>query len=302
VKSLLKSLLRPAYHGLVRAPVMQRIIQRELRAMAVNPWSAGVITDFIDGDAGSAYGVTSQQKRDLVCDFQGITEQVQSGTAPIVHVVLAQAILSISPEVNGDVVECGVWKGASSASLSRVCALSGRRLKLCDSFEGLPDDGLKVHKGLHTGVYGYYKEGMFKGALEAVKENIRRHGNPEVCDYVEGFFSESLAALKDPVCFAFLDVDLESSMRDCLRAIWPLLIENGAIYSDDAGDLDVVRVFFDDPWWRKQLGCDAPGLVGSGCGLPLSASYSSLGYTRKLSAFRKEDWKKADFLYYPDSS
>lgn len=296
----LKKMLRPAYRWVVRTPPIRALLRRELQALGAELWAATVVDAFVHGPYGGAYGLCSEDKRELVEQFQRNTRLIESGTAAAVHVVLAQEIISIPPYVKGDVVECGVWKGASAASLSLVCARVGRRLKVCDSFQGLPDDGLRRHTGLHTRVYGYYQEGMFRGTPEEVRENIQRHGAFEVCDFVPGFFHESLKALTGPVAFAFLDVDLESSTRDCLKALWPLLVDHGAVFSDDAGDLDVVRVYFDEPWWREQLGCRAPGFVGSGCGLPLSPAYSSLGYTRKEGPFNAADWRRAPFLYYPE--
>ena len=43
------------------------------------------------------------------------------------------------PELKGDVVECGCYLGGSSVNISLVCALTGRRLLIYDSFEGLPE-------------------------------------------------------------------------------------------------------------------------------------------------------------------
>jgi len=283
----------------VKNPVMQALVRRELGALGAQPWSAAVLDDFINGPCGSEYGITAGEKKALADQFRRITQSIESGTAPLVHAVLAKEILSLPPSLKGDVIECGVWKGASAAALSLVCQRTGRRLKVCDSFQGLPPDHPRPHVGLHTRVYGYYQEGMFHGDLEEVRNNIRTHGALDVCDFIPGFFAESLRGLNGPLVFAFLDVDLESSTRDCLKALWPLLAEDGLIYSDDAGDLEVVRVYFDEAWWREHLHCPAPGFVGSGCGLPLSPSFSSLGYTRKLGAFREDAWKRAPFLHYP---
>ncbi len=298
----MRALFRSIYRVAVKNPVMQAVVRRELGAMGAQPWSAAVLDDFINGPCGSAYGITAGDKKALAEQFRRITQSIESGTAPIVHVVLAKEILALPPSLKGDVIECGVWKGASAAALSLVCQRVGRRLKVCDSFQGLPPDHSQRHVGLHTRVYGYYREGMFHGDLEEVRNNLRAHGALDVCDFIPGFFSESLRALDGPLVFAFLDVDLESSTRDCLKALWPLLVEDGLLYSDDAGDLEVVRVYFDEPWWREQLACPAPGFVGSGCGLPLSPSFSSLGYTRKLGAFREEAWKRAPFLHYPEQN
>jgi len=296
----LKKILRPLYDVLVKIPLARAAIDRELHKLAAEPWSAAIVRDFLDADCGALYGVTRDDKAGLVEQFRRNAAEIESGTSPLVHIVLAREVLSIPPDVQGDVIECGAWQGASSASLSLVCSKAGRRLLVCDSFQGLPDDGMRRHTGPHTKVYGYYKEGMFSATLDQVRDNIRQYGSIDVCEFIPGFFAESLKALDRPIAFAFLDVDLVGSMQDCLRHIWPLLVENGLIYSDDAGDMDVVRVFFDEPWWHEHLGCPAPGFVGSGCGLPLNPSASSIGYTRKVTQFHPEDWHRAPFLHYPD--
>lgn len=292
--------LKRTWNVVANTHVVQRIVRHELEKLAAEPWSGALIADFIDGNAGDAYGVTAAEKEVMIAAFRRCNADIPSGTSPLVHVVLAREILSIPPDVKGDVVECGAWKGASSASLSLVCARVGRKLWVCDSFQGLPDDGLQRHEGLHTGVYGYYREGMFEGALEEVRANIVRCGRIDACEFVKGFFAESLKALHGSLVFAFLDVDLVSSTRDCLRHLWPLLVEDAAIYTDDAGDLDVVKVFFDDAWWQETFGTPAPGYVGSGCGLPLNPKCSSIGYTRKRTRFDAAQWRRAPFLYYPE--
>lgn len=292
---------RALYHCATRNRFARAVLRRALAAMGSRAWEEAYLERFVIGDAGMAYGVTAREKRLWLDAFRRNTTDIESGTPLLVHVALTEALLRIGPELEGDVVECGVWKGSSAATLSLVCRRTGRRLKVCDSFQGLPDDGMQLHTGLHTRVFGYYKEGMFTGALDEVRENIGRYGALEVCDFVPGFFADSLHTLRGPIVFAFLDVDLAASTRDCLRGIWPLLVENGLLYCDDAGDLDVVKVYFDDVWWRQNLGCAAPGLVGSGCGLPLRPGFSSLGYTRKVTAFRSEEWRRAPFLHYPSS-
>ena len=46
---------------------------------------------------------------------------------------------------------------------------------------------------------------------------------------------------------------------------------------------------------EKNLNCDAPGYIGSGCGIPLEGGkYSSLGYSIKNQ--KKKITKKAFFL------
>jgi O-methyltransferase len=254
--------------------------------------------EFIEGNYGEAYGVTKEDKITLIEGFERSLLNFSGGCNLDIHTLLAKEILSIPPDVVGDVAECGVWKGTLSASLSLVCKLVNRKFLVCDSFQGLPDDNLDLHLGLCHKVYGYYKKGMYEGTLEEVKANITKFGNIEVCEFIPGFFKDSLSKLTNPIAFAFLDVDLVSSTKDCLQYIWPLLVEGGLLYTDDSTDLDVVKIFFNDAWWNTTLGCNSPGYIGSGCGL--DKSYMSLGFTRKITKIDLKEWNKRDWLHYPE--
>ena len=260
-----------------------------------------VLERFYDPNVGRSYGVDRRAKEQFVHQCRANTVQIQSATSWALHVVLAQQILSVPQEVKGDVIECGCYKGSSTASLSLACKLAGRRLWVCDSFEGLPEDeGSRAHDYPHLQVYGHYEKGMYAGRLEEVKGNVARLGAVSVCQFVPGFFSSSLKSLTGPFVLAFLDVDLVSSMKDCIRHIWPLLSDGSFVFTDDSLDMEVVRVWFDDNWWREAVGACSPGYVGSGCGLPLAPDASSLGYARKL-ARPEERYQRVPWLRYPDS-
>jgi hypothetical protein len=244
--------------------------------------------DFIAGDYGAAYGVTRSARVNLLGGIRRVLERVPSATRLIYHVVLAREILSIPAAVQGDVVECGAYKGASSASLSLACALTRRKLWVCDSFAGLPSAEASIRRDYpHLKVQGVYAEGMYAGPLEEVRDNLTRFGSIGSCEFLPGLFAESLAKLPGKLAFAFVDVDLTSSMQDCIRHIWPRLVDEATLYTDDSCDMEVVRVWFDDHWWRQELGLRPPGYVGGGCGLPLGVGGSSLGYARKVADVRK---------------
>ena len=273
-----------------------------MRDLALPALELVVCQRFLQPEIGHAYGVTPEVKLALLNEFKANTQRIPSATSWLYHVVLATEILAIPPEVAGGVIECGCWQGGSTANLSLACSLVNRRLAVCDSFDGLPaDDKDVVHQYPHIQVFGYYQPGMYVGRLADVRQNIARWGKLEVCDFVPGFFADTLPSQSGPVAFAFLDVDLVSSMRDCLRYLWPRLVEGGLIYTDDSCDMEVVRVWFDDNWWQANLGLRAPGYVGSGSGLPLSPDFSSLGYARKTTdptaTFNRVNW-----LYYPDEA
>jgi O-methyltransferase len=170
----------------------------------------------------------------------------------------------------------------ATASLSLVCALTGRRIHVFDSFEGLPNPDVAVHH-IGTGSEVKYEKGDYAGSLDEVRANVAKFGRLEVCEFVVGFFSDTLPlrAADDRYVMIFEDADLVSSVRDVLTHAWNRLQQGCIFFTHEARDTEVVTLFFDRGWWRQVLGTEAPGLVGSGEGLPLSTLGSSLGYVRK---------------------
>ena len=145
--------------------------------------------------------------------------RIQTGTSFKAHLAMALKILETPPDVPGVVVECGAWKGGSSANLSLVCRIAGRKLRIYDSFQGLPPASHGDREAVH------YQAGDYAGSLEQVRSNIGRYGAIEVCEFVQGWFNETLPHLNGPVLLAFLDVDLEDSLDTCVRHIWPHLVD-----------------------------------------------------------------------------
>jgi O-methyltransferase len=262
-----------------------------------------ILCRFFNDNVGKPYQIDRSTKKELVRKIKLINKSIPSGTSWIYHIILATEILKLpaSASLEGHVIECGCWKGASTASLSLICSLAGRKLIVCDSFEGLPDGEDQITRNYpHLRVFGYYRKGMYEGRLEEVKRNIENFGDISVCEFKVGFFNESLKTLRSPIVFAFLDVDLTASMKDCIKYIWPFLVDGGCIYTDDSCDMEVVRVWFDEQWWQKEIGEKAPGYVGSGCGLPINPDLSTLGYTRKVRNIA-ENYQRISWLYYPDA-
>src|SRR5271165_1013639 len=139
--------------------------------------------------------------------------RIQTGTTYKTHLAMALKLFETPPDVEGDVIECGTWKGGSAANLSLACRIVGRKLKIFDSFEGLPaGDALDREAKL-------YKLGDYAGSLDEVRANIQKYGAPECCEFVRGWFKDTLPKLRSPVLLAYLDVDLEASLDTCVRYI-----------------------------------------------------------------------------------
>ena len=214
-----------------------------------------------------AYKITWWKKLRLGTTFFLNGIRIQSGTPYKTHLAMALKLFETPPEVAGDVIECGTWKGGSAANLSLACRIVGRKLKIFDSFEGLPaGDAMDREAPL-------YKRGDYAGSLEEVRANIGNYGAPECCEYVRGWFKDTLPRLNTPVILAFLDVDLEASLDCCVRYIYPHLTAAGYIFIDEVTGTDYCAIFYSERWWRENFDRTPPGLIGAGVGLALGEFY-----------------------------
>jgi hypothetical protein len=196
---------------------------------------------------------------------------------------LVTAVLQIPASAEGAVAEFGCYKGLCSASLSLACHLTGRRLIVYDSFAGLPPTEAVVDHIADTDQVKY-RAGDYRGTLDEVRENIRRFGEPSACEFVEGYFEDTLPsrARSEKYVLIFEDADLPGSVRTVLREAWPRLQPGCRFYCHEAMDLQVMEIFFGQEWWAQHVGSAPPGFVGSGCGMHGWLAPCYLGYAVKL--------------------
>ncbi len=140
----------------------------------------------------------------------------------VLYILLKQAL-----HVEGDVWECGVYRGGTAAMLAEMVRDSGvdKKVYLFDTFEGMPATDAK--RDLH-------RKGDFADtSLESVMASITAI---ERCVIRKGFMPDSFAGLENAkISFAHLDVDIYRSILDCLEFIWPRLSRGGFIVLDDYG-------------------------------------------------------------------
>ena len=229
-----------------------------------------------------------------------------SGTNWRAHLVMAMKLLEIPPHVTGAVVECGCWKGGATVNLSLICQITGRKLKVYDSFEGLPPpmpgDPIaerSFRNGFVPGVYG--------GSLEEVTENIRRYGALDVCTFHKGWFKDTLPFHEGAIVLAFWDVDYYASLHDCLLHLWPSIVNRGLVFLDEYRDVPYCSVFYSEKYWDKYFSCAPPGLIGVGTGVQVGMFYTDpsvgMGVQRiqggeSIAYCRKGD--RSIWEYYPD--
>jgi hypothetical protein len=93
--------------------------------------------------------------------------------------------------------------------------------------------------------------------LDLVRQNVAQFGQAERCQYVKGWFDETMPSFDGVVACGYLDVDLPSSTLTCLKYLYPKLSPGGFLFSQDAHLPAVVDVIEDVKTW-KALGFDKP--------------------------------------------
>lgn len=227
--------------------------------------------------------------------------RIETGTSYKVHLAMALKILETSPEVDGDIIECGTWKGGCAANLSLVCDIVGRKLIIFDSFQGLPKGEENDREAK------YYQPGEYSGSLYEVKTNIKKFGSYQGCEFVQGWFKDTLPKYRRPVLLAFIDVDLEASLHTCMINIWSNLVLGGWIFTDECVHTDYIALFFSEMWWKKYFQTTPPGLIGAGTGLPLGQYFigpwierSAHPYQWASSGAYTQKGMSGHWAYYPE--
>ncbi len=215
--------------------------------------------------------VDEAARTEMVSRFEETDRAVPIASTPTDGLILAELLISCKGA--GDVVECGCYAGGSTAKLSIIARSLGKQVFVFDSFEGLPavdSYNLRdVHARRGESWVTNWTAGRYAARLNEVKGNVSRYGEIDICTFVQGWFSDTLNAsnLPDEIAFAFTDVDIPSSARDCLEAIWPRLSELGIYVSHDAAWIKVLQNLHDPKLWREEFRSFPPIFFGAGFGI-----------------------------------
>lgn len=172
-------------------------------------------------------------KNKLVCtvtdDYNKITSLSLVSKERFDNVDYISKILE-TENIEGDIVETGIWRGGMIAYLSQV--FLNRKIYGCDSFEGCqnPKDG-KYFNSNDSHSYGTY----YGGTLEEVKENL----NSLNIDYsniifIKGWFKDTMINFpSDKIALLRLDGDSYSATLEVLDELYSKVVKGGFIINDD---------------------------------------------------------------------
>jgi len=165
----------------------------------------------------------------------------------------------VKNNIQGDFVECGVWRGGSTMAAIDTLIKNGdtsREIYLYDTFEGMsePTEHDKVFTGTAadelmsssdredaTSVWCY-------SALDEVQKNVGTLKYPAAkVHYVKGKVEDSIPqTLPGKIALLRLDTDWYESTAHELKHLYPLLVPGGVIIIDDYGHWEGARKAVDE--------------------------------------------------------
>ena len=207
--------------------------------------------------------------KELLNNFEIIDNNIQCAHSRIEFYIMHAMILTLP--IEGPIVELGCFKGGSTAKFSLLCELTGRKLYVFDSFEGLPPPGHEDLKhNLVPWTYGRetveYSEGAYAGSLNEVKDNIKKYGCIDACNFIKGYFQDTLPNFKENPASIFMDVDYIESARTALKHLWPKLLPGGIFFTHETLSINFIEAITNIQWWENELNENPPLLYGAGYG------------------------------------
>lgn len=185
---------------------------------------------------------------------------------------LVQAIEHVHRNgIDGDIVECGVWRGGNLIIAGLVQQRLGRATPIWgyDTFEGMsaPTD---VDRALHyheiaSETFEKTKRGEFSdwcySSIDQVRANLGRHVPQAEVRLVRGKVEDTLrdpANLPERIAVLRLDTDWYESTKAELEVLYPRLAPGGVLIIDDFGDwagakLAVEEYFARRPVWLHRV-------------------------------------------------
>lgn len=164
-------------------------------------------------------------------NFLSIWEQVHDHT--LVDIYRAYELYDLvrqTADVNGDILEVGVWRGGSGAILAGAAARwkPNSRVWLCDTFSGV------VKAGMHDPTY---KGGEHSDTSRQAVVGLTSSLGLSNIDVLQGSFpDETGSALEGrQIAFCHIDVDVYQSGADIMEWLLPRVSRGSVIVFDDYG-------------------------------------------------------------------
>lgn len=155
------------------------------------------------------------------------------------NIKIVLAVLKQCVPLDGDVAECGVYRGSSLLTTGLYLKQQGvpKVLMGFDSFEGFPES-VKTDLMLGGAPDEQKRQGGFSDVnYQRLCKRIALFGLGDKVRLAKGLFEQTLPrAAEMRFCFVHLDVDIYESYRVCMEFFYPRLVTGGIILLDEYND------------------------------------------------------------------
>jgi hypothetical protein len=192
----------------------------------------------------------------LLVNFIKAELKIPGGTTTIEAIWITYGMF-LSKSNSDTWVEAGCYKGLSSVRLGMIAKLLNKKIRIYDTFEGLPKSE-PVFESIDKGVNYEFKEGAYLGTEQEVLDNIKKFNLEKYFTLIKGDINKTLPdhALSK-ISFAFLDVDLAYSYSCCFRGLASHIEKGTLIVIHEACYVPIRELIENKSFW-KEINIDAP--------------------------------------------
>jgi len=198
--------------------------------------------DLVKKSPGEAQVIFPDLDGDIVDTFRVVQPYTMTSLERVNALCLAAKYI-VKANIQGDVVECGVWKGGSMMAAARTLAQAGdqsRNLYLFDTYEGMTEaaDRDVSYNGVPAAHIAKQIGGKWcYGPLDEVREVLHSTGYDHAkIHFIKGPVEDTIPA-QAPVSIALLrlDTDWYQSTKHELEHLFPRLTDGAVLIIDDYG-------------------------------------------------------------------
>ncbi len=165
----------------------------------------------------------------------------------------------VENNIEGDFVECGVWRGGCSIAIARTLKKldSEKKIYLFDTFEGMTEPTEFDKNALNSNSAKIKFQNLQKenynewcyASLQDVKKSFLKYELTSNAKFIKGDVSETLKDEKNipkKISLLRLDTDWYESTKIELEILYPLLKSKGVLMVDDYGHWEGARRAVDE--------------------------------------------------------
>lgn len=158
-------------------------------------------------------------------DIKNMIDDVENRSDLKRYINIKQLLMNII-NIDGNIAECGVYRGDSASVIDKLILDSNKKLYLLDTFEGMPKTN--PDKDLH-------RAGDFcDTSLEYVKNKLSKYSDINI--YLKGLFNKNFSNLIDErFSLVHIDCDIYSGVKECCEFFYNRLNKFGIMLFDDYG-------------------------------------------------------------------